>query len=86
MHFLRKYPKRLFWTVYFIGLAVSLILDFVWLRSDILYYHFPFQYFLEFFAIFGLFGCMLLILIAKGMGYFVVRDEDYYEKNRGDEE
>jgi hypothetical protein len=86
MNFLRNYPKRFFWRVYFIGLAVSLILDFVWLRSDVLHYHFPFQHLPEFFAIFGIFGCMLLILIAKGMGCFIVRDEDYYEKNQGDEE
>jgi hypothetical protein len=85
MNFLRTYPKRLFWTLFFIGLAVSLILDFVWLRSDVLHYHFPFQYLPEFFAIFGIFGCMLLILIAKGMGRFIVRGEDYYEKNQGDE-
>jgi hypothetical protein len=80
MKILRTYPKRLLWTFYFAGLAVSLILDFIWLRSDTLHYHFPFQYFPQFFAIFGAFGCMLLILIAKGMGYFIVKDEDYYEK------
>ena len=33
-------------------------------------------------AIFGLFGCMLLILIAKGMGFFIVVDEDYYQKKQ----
>jgi hypothetical protein len=81
MSFLRQYPKRFFWIVYFIGLMVSLILDVLWLRSGILHYHFPFQYFPQFFAIFGLIGCMLLILIAKGMGYFISKDEDYYEKD-----
>jgi hypothetical protein len=80
MHLQRQYPKRFFWIVYFIGLGISLILDLLWLRFDVLHYHFSFQYFPEFFAIFGVFGCMLLILIAKGMGYFIVRDEDYYEK------
>ena len=80
MKILRTYPKRFFWTVYFIGLVGSLILDLVWIGSDILHYHFLFQYFPQFFAIFGLFGCMLLILIAKGMGHFTVKDEDYYEK------
>jgi len=52
----------------------------VWLQLNALHYHFRFQYLPQFFAIFGVFGCMLLILIAKGMGYFIVRDEDYYEK------
>ena len=31
-------------------------------------------------AIFGLFGCMLLILIAKAMGIIIVVDEDYYQE------
>lgn len=81
MSFLRQYPKRLFWAAFFIGLVASLVLDILWLRSDILHYHFQFQYFPQFFAIFGLLGCMLLILIAKGMGYFISKDEDYYEKD-----
>ena len=80
MNILRRYPKKLFRTVYFIGLVVSLVLDLAWLRSDLFHYHFPFQYLPEFFAIFGLFGCMLLILIARGMGYFIVKDEEYYKK------
>lgn len=80
MNILRRYPKKLFWTVYFIGLVISLALDLVWLRSDLFHYHFAFQYLPEFFAIFGLFGCMLLILIARGMGYFIVKDEECYEK------
>ena len=61
--------------------VVSIILDFVWLYTDVFHYHFSFQYLPQFFALFGLIGCMLLILIAKGMGIFIVVDEDYYEKN-----
>ena len=80
MNKLRKYPRKLFWRLYIIVLAVSLILDFIWLYTDVLHYHFFFQYLPQFFALFGLFGCMLLILIAKGMGIFIVVDEDYYEK------
>ena len=80
MNPLRHYPKKFFWIVYFIGLGLSLVLDPLWLHSHVLHYHFPFQYLPEFFAIFGLFGCMLLILIAKGMGLFIVRGEDYYER------
>jgi hypothetical protein len=80
MNILRKYPKKFFWRMYFVGLMVSLLLDLLWVRSHILHYHFSFQSIPEFFAIFGLFGCMLLILIAKGMGYFIVKEEDYYER------
>ena len=80
MHWLRIYPKRLFWRLFFIVIVVSLILDFYWLHSHVLHYHFGFQHFIQFFAIFGLFGCMALILIAKGIGFFIVTDENYYEK------
>ncbi|NNL77780.1 MAG: hypothetical protein HKO68_15715 [Desulfobacterales bacterium] len=78
MNTLRTYPKKLFWRLYFLILAVSLVLDIVWLFADGFHYHFSFQYLPQFFAIFGLFGCMLLILIAKAMGIFIVVDEDYY--------
>lgn len=80
MKSLRIYPKRLFWRLYYVFLVISLILDFYWLYVHLFHYHFTFQYFPQFFALFGLLGCMLLILIAKGMGFFIVVDEDYYQK------
>lgn len=79
MNKLRTYPKRLFWRLYFVCLVISLILDFIWLYTRAFHYHFSFQYLPQFFALFGLFGCMLLILIAKGLGIFIVVDEDYYQ-------
>ncbi|CAB1055601.1 hypothetical protein D1BOALGB6SA_334 [Olavius sp. associated proteobacterium Delta 1] len=83
MNKLRTYPKKLFWRLYFVCMVVSLILDFFWLYLHVFHYHFSFQYLPQFFAIFGLFGCMLLILIAKAMGILIVVDEDYYqEKSR----
>jgi len=83
MNKLRIYPKKLFWRLYFVCLTVSLILDFVWLYLHAFHYHFPFQYLPQFFAILGLIGCMLLILIAKALGIIIVVDEDYYqEKSR----
>ena len=83
MNKLRVYPKKLFWRLYFIVMVLSLILDFWWLYTHVFHYHFSFQYFPQFFAIFGLFGCMLLILIAKAMGIILVVDEDYYQKKSG---
>ena len=80
MNKLRTYPKKLFWRLYFICFGVSLMLDLYWLYSHRFHYHFSFQYLPQFFALFGLFGCMLLILIAKAMGLLIVVDEDYYEQ------
>ena len=80
MNWLRIYPKKLFWRLFYFFLVISLLLDFYWLYTHLFHYHFSFQYFPQFFALFGLIGCMLLILIAKGMGIFIVVDEDYYVK------
>ncbi len=80
MNKLRTYPKKQFWRLYFVCLVVSLILDFIWLYTHNFHYHFSFQNLPQFFAIFGLLGCMLLILIAKAMGIFIVVDENYYQK------
>ena len=77
---LRKYPKKLFWGIYFLSVVVTLILQPLLLRSDKLHYHYSFQSLPEFFALFGLVVCMLLILVAKGIGVFISAHEDYYEK------
>ena len=83
MNWLRSYPKKLFWRLYYFFLVISLLLDFYWLYTHLFHYHFSFQYIPQFFAIFGLFGCLLLILIAIGLGKFIVVDEDYYmDKSR----
>ena len=79
MNKMRKYPKKTFWRIYFICLVGSLVLDFYWLYTHKFHYHFEFQYLPQFFALFGLIGCMLLILIAKAIGRLIVVDEDYYE-------
>ena len=81
---LRTYPKKLFWRLYFVCLIVSVILDFIWLYTHDFHYHFSFQYLPQFFALLGLLGCMVLILIAKAMGFFIVVDEDYYQRNEGE--
>ena len=80
MNRFRKYPRKLFWRLYVICLAGSLLLDVYGLYTHRFHYHFGFQYLPQFFALFGLIGCMLLILIAKAIGRFIVVDEDYYEK------
>jgi hypothetical protein len=80
MNKLRTYPKKFFWRIYFLALVLSLVLHPLLLRSGMLHHHYSFQYLPEFFALFGLVVCMLLILVAKGIGIFISTDEDYYEK------
>lgn len=33
-----------------------------------------------FYAIYGFVGCVVLVLIAKGMRKFLMKEEDYYDK------
>ena len=80
MNKLRIYPKTLFWRLYAVCLVASLILDVYLLYAKKFHYHFAFQYVPQFFALLGLIGCVLLILIAKAIGRFIVVDEDYYQK------
>ncbi|MCG8636655.1 MAG: hypothetical protein MI863_22675 [Desulfobacterales bacterium] len=80
MNRLRKFPGKLLWRIYYLSLVISLVLDFYLLHTRVLQYHFPFQYIPQFFALLGFGGCILLILIAKIIGYFVVVDEDYFDK------
>ncbi len=42
--------------------------------------HFEFAGFPGFNALFGFASCASLILIAKGLGYFLKRREDYYDE------
>ena len=77
MDWLRNYPEKQLWRIYYVCLVVSLVIDFYWLYTHVLHYHFAFQYIPQFFAILGFAGCMLLIVIAKAMGFFIVVDENY---------
>ena len=81
----RQFPKKTLWVIYLIGLVASLIFDFYGLYTHKFHYHFSFQHIPQFFAFLGVLGCMLLILIAKGLGKFIVVDEDEDQKREGDD-
>ena len=42
--------------------------------------HFGIQKVPGFFGIYGFVGCVMLVLIAKGMRLFLMRPEDYYDR------
>lgn len=39
---------------------------------------------LGFYAVYGFVGCVLLVIVAKGMRTFLMRDEDYYDGDESD--
>ncbi|MEW5908952.1 MAG: hypothetical protein AB1659_04040 [Thermodesulfobacteriota bacterium] len=85
MNRIRVYPKKWLWRIYLTVSLLSLLLDVIWRYTHRLSYHFQFQSIYEFFALFGLIGCMILILIARGLGAILVVHEDYYQHRNREE-
>jgi hypothetical protein len=56
--------------------ALLFILDFVIHRHLV---H-PWERLVGFYAVYGFVGCVVLVLIAKWMRTFLMRDEDYYDR------
>ena len=40
---------------------------------------------LGFGAIYGFLSCLAMVLVARGLGHFLKRGEDYYDKDRSDD-
>ncbi|MBD3653558.1 hypothetical protein [Kangiella sp.] len=70
-----KNIKRLLYIVYACCILLVL-LDFVIHRHI---YH-SWESLFGFYAIYGFVGCVVLVLIAKWMRTFLMRDEDYYDR------
>ncbi|MEW6416767.1 MAG: hypothetical protein AB1480_01440 [Nitrospirota bacterium] len=78
-----KKTKNVLLRLYYIFfLGGSVVIGLFLLYSDMLHYHFSFQYIPGFFAIYGFIYCAILILGAKLLGLLLERREDYYEKRR----
>ena len=45
----------------------------------------PWDTLLGFYPLFGFVACVALVLVAKEMRRWLMRDEDYYEKESGDD-
>lgn len=76
-------PKniKLILRILYVICGLLFILDFIYHRHTL---H-SWEGFYGFYAIYGFVGCVLLVGIAKEMRRVVMRGEDYYEKNQGDQ-
>lgn len=74
-------PENVQMVLYILYICCGLLfaLDFI-LHRHILH---PWEGLLGFYAIYGFVGCVLLVLIAKWMRTFLMREENYYEKDKG---
>ncbi|HCS27108.1 MAG TPA: hypothetical protein DIW43_06620 [Spongiibacteraceae bacterium] len=58
------------------GCAVLLVIEILYRRHS---YH-PWENLLAFYPLYGFLGCVVLVLIAKWMRRFLMRDEAYYDR------
>ncbi|WP_029896769.1 hypothetical protein [Desulfohalovibrio reitneri] len=68
--------RKLMWWLLYGACAVSLLAALLAPPKA----HFPFEEIFGFHAILGFASCAVLIIVAKGLGLFVKKGEDYYER------
>ncbi len=67
--------QRVLYLLYFCC-AILFVLDFI-IHRHMLH---AWEELLGFYAIYGFIGCVVLVLVAKWMRTFLMRDEDYYDR------
>jgi drug/metabolite transporter (DMT)-like permease len=75
--YLRERSEMMKW-IFFVYLGFTLVFDFF---ADRHHTHFWGDNIIGFWAIFALVGCLLIIVICKGLSHvWLERDTDYYDK------
>ena len=74
-----KVTIPLLFKLYFLVMGLSIVADFLYRYTTHPKHHFPWE-FPAFMAGFGFVMCILLVVVSKGIGHLLMRDEDYYEK------
>lgn len=59
----------------FISLVLLLIVDFFISKHT----YFPWEGAPNFHAVYGFVACVFLVFVARGMRWFILREEDYYD-------
>ena len=72
---------RLLWRIFWVVLALTVALQAVIKVKG----YFGVDGWIGFGAVFGFLSCLLMVLFAKGLGYLLKRDQDYYLSERGDD-
>ena len=72
---------RLLWRIFWVVLALTVALQAVIKVKG----YFGVDGWIGFGAVFGFLSCLLMVLFAKGLGYLLKRDQDYYRSERGDD-
>ena len=71
---------RLMWRVFWAVLALTVLLQiFIKVKG-----YFGIDGWIGFGAAFGFFSCVAMIVVAKGLGFILKRDQDYYRPEQDD--
>jgi hypothetical protein len=68
---------RLFWVVLVLTVAAHAVIKVKGYFGIDAWYGFG--------AAFGFFSCLLMVIVARGLGLLLKRDENYYREDRGDD-
>ncbi len=70
----------LLWRVFAVVLALLVVAQaFIYIKG-----YFGVDAWFGFGAVFGFLSCLAMVLVAKGLGYFLKRGEDYYDGDGAD--
>jgi hypothetical protein len=74
--FERPSTRKVLWILLYATCGLTVVAEFVAHPHP----HFGFASFFGFNAVLGFVSCAILILVAKGLGMFIKKREDYYER------
>ncbi len=72
--------RKMLWRLLWCLCLLTVVLEFFIHRHP----HFKQEDFFGFYALLGFAACTLCILVAKGLGYFLKAEEDYYDEPDAD--
>jgi len=74
---LKKDNIKKLWILLYIVLVFLMLIQFIFP----IYGHFAIESWLAFAAWFGFLSCVVMVVVAKILGFLVKREDSYYEKN-----
>ena len=75
--FYKESSIKKLWRGTIVVLALTVIAEF-FIK---LHPHFEIESYFGFHAVYGFLACVVMVLFAKGLGFFIKRKDDYYENN-----
>tara|TARA_Y100001935_G_scaffold223408_1_gene198833 strand:- start:69742 stop:70008 length:267 start_codon:yes stop_codon:yes gene_type:complete len=78
----KKTTIRKLWLIFFIILSIAILSNFFVIQ----YNNFGIDSTFGFYSWYGFFACVILVLVAKILGYLIKRPDNFYKKKEENEE